>query len=106
VETTSAQLLRQARATCDVDELITIGCDLADSDEADGAGYCFRQASDLGDAVTAFNFGITLAGQKRFREAADAYELALERGETDAWLNLGHVLAELADLAGEKSIES
>jgi TPR repeat protein len=100
VETTSAQLLRKAHATSDVDELVNIGCDLADIDEADGAEYCFRRASDLGDAGATFNLGNTLAGQKRFREAVDAYELALERGETDAWLNLGVVLAELGDLAG------
>jgi tetratricopeptide (TPR) repeat protein len=30
----------------------------------------------------------------------DAYELALDRGETDAWLNLGMVLDDLGDLAG------
>jgi tetratricopeptide (TPR) repeat protein len=100
VETTSAQLLRKAHATADVDELITIGCDLADSDEADGAEYCFRRASELGDAGAAFNLGNTLAGQGRFREAVDAYELALDRGETDAWLNLGMVLDDLGDLAG------
>lgn len=101
METTSVQLLRKAHATSDIDELVDIGCDLADSDEAGGAEYCFRRASDLGDAVAAFNLGNTLAGQKRFREAVDAYELALERGETDAWLNLGKVLHELGDLAGE-----
>jgi tetratricopeptide (TPR) repeat protein len=31
----------------------------------------------------------------------DAYELAIERGETDAWLNLGKALHELGDLVGE-----
>ena len=101
METTPAQLLRKAHATSDVEELVSIGCDLADSGEAGGAEYCFRRASDLGDAVAAFNLGNTLAGQERFREAADAYELALERGEPDAWLNLGKVLHELGDLAGE-----
>ena len=30
-----------------------------------------------------------------------AYELALERGETAAWLNLGRTLSELGDLGGE-----
>ena len=91
METTPAQLLRKAHATSDVEELVSIGCDLADSGEAGGAEYCFRRASDLGDAVAAFNLGNTLAGQKRFGEAVDAYELALERGETGAWLNLGMV---------------
>jgi tetratricopeptide (TPR) repeat protein len=100
VETTSAQLLRKAHATSDVDELVNIGCDLADSGDAGGAEYCFRRASDLGDAGAAFNLGNTLAGQGRFREAVDAYELALERGESDAWLNLGMVLDDLGDLAG------
>ncbi|GID92207.1 tetratricopeptide repeat protein [Amorphoplanes digitatis] len=100
MEVTSAQLLRKAHATSDVDELVTIGCDLADGDEAGGAEYCFRRASDLGDAVAAFNLGNCLAGQERFREAVDAYELALDRGETDAWLNLGLVLDDLGDLAG------
>ncbi|MFI7596320.1 tetratricopeptide repeat protein [Actinoplanes sp. NPDC049681] len=101
METTPAELLRKACATSDVDELVGIGCDLPDSGEAGGAEYCFRRASDLGDAGAAFNLGNTLAGQKRFREAVGAYELALERGETDAWLNLGLVLGELGDLAGE-----
>ncbi|GIF23155.1 TPR repeat protein [Actinoplanes tereljensis] len=101
METTSAQLLRMAHATSDVDELLDIGCDLADNDELAGAEYCFRRASDLGDAAAAFNLGNSLKGQKRFHEAVDAYELALERGETDAWLNLGLVLHELGDLAGE-----
>jgi tetratricopeptide (TPR) repeat protein len=100
VETTSAQLLRQAHATSDVDELIDIGCDLADRGEAGGAEYCFRRASELGDAVGAFNLGNCLRGQGRLRDAVDAYELALERGETDAWLNLGMVLGDLGDLAG------
>ena len=101
METTSARLLRQAHATSDVDELIGIGCDLADNGEAAGAEYCFRRASDLGDADGAFNLGNTLSGQERFHEAVDAYELALQRGQTDAWLNLGKVLHELGDLAGE-----
>ncbi|GAA2643390.1 tetratricopeptide repeat protein [Paractinoplanes durhamensis] len=100
METTSARLLRQAQATSDVDELLSIGCDLADSDEAEGAEYCFRRVSELGEAAGAFNLGNSLAGQGRLTEAVDAYELALERGETDAWLNLGMVLDDLGDLAG------
>lgn len=97
----SAQLLHKAHGTSDIDELVSIGCDLADSGELGGAEYCFRRASDLGDAAAAFNLGNCLAEQERFLEALDAYELAVERGESDAWLNLGFVLAELGDLAGE-----
>ncbi len=50
-ETTAAQLLRRAHATADVDELAEVGCDLADSDEAGGAEYCFRQAVESGDTL-------------------------------------------------------
>ncbi|WP_436535551.1 tetratricopeptide repeat protein [Actinoplanes sp. HUAS TT8] len=100
METTPAQLLRQAHASSDIDELVGIGCDLADYGDATGAELCFRKAADLGDAVAAFNLGNTLAGQKRLHEAVDAYELAVDRGETDAWLSLGMVLDDLGDLAG------
>lgn len=98
---TPAQLLRRAQTTVDADELVDIGCDLADVGELDGAEYCFRRATDLGDATAAFNLGNCLAEQDRFREAVDAYEVALARGEADAWLNLGLALGELGDLTGE-----
>ncbi|WP_221328243.1 tetratricopeptide repeat protein [Actinoplanes sp. L3-i22] len=101
METASARLLRRAHATADVDELVDIGCDLADSGQAEGAEYCFRRASELGDGDGAFNLGNTLFGLGRFPEAVAAYQLALDRGVTDAWLNLGMVLHELGDLAGE-----
>ena len=42
----------------------------------------------------------SVAAQERWLEAVAAFELALERGEIDAWLNLGLVLRELGDLAG------
>jgi hypothetical protein len=39
----------------DVDELIDLGCDLADAGRHDDAETCFRRASAQGDAVALFN---------------------------------------------------
>ena len=93
--------LRAAAASVDMDELVGLGCDLADSDRFPDAEACFRRASDLGSPVAALNLGNSLASQERWLEAVAAFELALDRGETDAWRNLGLVLRELGDLAGE-----
>ncbi|MET0763487.1 MAG: tetratricopeptide repeat protein [Blastococcus sp.] len=92
--------LRRLASSNDVDELIDLGCDLADVDRQRDAERCFRRASDLGDSVGSFNLATALGAQKRWEEAAAAYELAIARGELDAWRFLGHVLEKLGDLAG------
>lgn len=92
--------LRRLASSADVDDLVDLGCDLADVDRQADAERCFQRASDLGDGVAAFNLGTSLAAQARWVEAAAAYELAISRGENDAWRFLGHVLENLGDLAG------
>jgi tetratricopeptide (TPR) repeat protein len=92
--------LRRLRASSDVDELIDLGCDLADSGRPHAAEWCFRRAADLGDPVASFNLGNCLASQHRWEEAVTAYEQSIAGGEPDAWRNLGRVLEELGDLAG------
>jgi tetratricopeptide (TPR) repeat protein len=92
--------LRRLRASSDVDELIDLGCDLADAGRPLAAEWCFRRAADQGDAVASFNLGNCLAGQKRWAEAVVAYQQSIAGGEPDAWRNLGRVLEELGDLSG------
>jgi tetratricopeptide (TPR) repeat protein len=92
--------LRRVRASTDVDELLDLGCDLADAGRQSDAEWCFRRAADLGEPVAWFNLGNALAGQDRLEEAAAAYEHAIAGGEPDAWRNLGRVLEKLGDLAG------
>lgn len=92
--------LRRLRASADVDELLDLGCDLADAGRQSDAEWCFRRAAELGEPVAWFNLGNALAGQDRFAEAAAAYERAIAGGEPDAWRNLGRVLETLGDLAG------
>jgi tetratricopeptide (TPR) repeat protein len=92
--------LRRLRASSDVDELIDLGCDLADAGRPHAAEWCFRRAADLGDPVASFNLGNCLAGQRRWTEAVTAYEESIAGGEPDAWRNLGRVLEQLGDLAG------
>jgi tetratricopeptide (TPR) repeat protein len=92
--------LRRLRASNDVDELIDLGCDLADCGRQSAAEWCFRRAADLGDPVASFNLGNCLAGQRRWTEAVEAYEQSIAGGEPDAWRNLGRVLEQLGDLAG------
>jgi tetratricopeptide (TPR) repeat protein len=92
--------LRRLRASSDVDELIDLGCDLAESGRQHAAEWCFRRAAELGDPVASFNLGNCLAGQRRWTEAVTAYEESIAGGEPDAWRNLGRVLEELGDLAG------
>jgi tetratricopeptide (TPR) repeat protein len=92
--------LRRLRASADVDELLDLGCDLADAGRQSDAEWCFRRAAELGEPVAWFNLGNALAGQDRFQEAAAAYERAIAGGEPDAWRNLGRVLETLGDLAG------
>ncbi|MGO4604481.1 tetratricopeptide repeat protein [Terrabacter sp. 2YAF2] len=84
-----------------LDDLVDLGCELAEVGRLSDAETCFRKGSDLGSATASFNLGNCLAEQERWLEAVAAYELALGRGESDAWLNLGLVLHELGDLAGE-----
>lgn len=88
-------------ARLDVDDLVELGCDLAEAGRLSEAEMCFRACSDAGSAIGSFNLGNALAEQERWLEAVTAYELALQRDESDAWLNLGVVLHELGDLAGE-----
>lgn len=87
-------------ASGDVDEVVDLGCELADVDRHGDAERCFRRAVQMGSVVAAFNLGNALAAQRRWAEAAAAYEQAVSGGETDAWLNLGLVLEELDDVAG------
>jgi tetratricopeptide (TPR) repeat protein len=92
--------LRRVRTSADVDELLDLGCDLADAGRHGDAEWCFRRAAELGEPVAWFNLGNALAGQDRLEEAVAAYESALAGGEPDAWRNLGRVLESLGDLAG------
>jgi len=92
--------LRRLRTSADIDELLDLGCDLADAGRQADAEWCFRRAAELGEPVAWFNLGNALAGQDRPEEAVAAYEAALAGGEPDAWRNLGRVLESLGDLAG------
>jgi tetratricopeptide (TPR) repeat protein len=92
--------LRRVRTSADVDELLDLGCDLADVGRHTDAETCFRRAADLGEPVAWFNLGNALASQGRWEESVTAYEQALAGGEPDAWRNLGRVLETLGDLAG------
>jgi tetratricopeptide (TPR) repeat protein len=92
--------LRRVRSSSDVDELLDLGCDLADAGRQADAEWCFRRAAELGEPVAWFNLGNALAGQDRLEEAVAAYEQAIAGGEPDAWRNLGRVLETLGDLAG------
>jgi tetratricopeptide (TPR) repeat protein len=92
--------LRRLQASEDADELIDLGCDLADAGRQTDAEWCFRRAAALGDVTGYYDLGNSLAAQERWAEAVDAYEVALAGGEWDAWRNLGLVLEKLGDLAG------
>lgn len=92
--------LARISSLSDVDELLDVGCDLADAGWLHDAERCFATAADLGSPTAAFNLGNTLAKLGRSVEAVTAYESALAGGETDAWLNLGDVLQDVGDLAG------
>ena len=92
---------RLRAAEADLEDLVDLGCELAEIGRSSDAEGCFRRASDLGSARASFNLGNCLAEQQRWLEAVVIYEIALDRGESDAWLNLGLVLHELGDLAGE-----
>ncbi|MGY1728916.1 tetratricopeptide repeat protein [Geodermatophilus sp. SYSU D01062] len=92
--------LWRLQASEDADELIELGCDLADAGRQTDAEWCFRRAAELGDATGYYDLGNSLAAQERWTEAAEAYEVALAGGEDDAWRNLGLVLEQLGDLAG------
>lgn len=84
-----------------LDDLLELGCELAEAGRLPDAESCFRQAMDVGSADGAFNLGNCLAEQERWTEAVGAYEVLIGGGVADAWLNLGIVLHELGDLAGE-----
>lgn len=92
--------LARAGGCEDPDELIDLGCDLADAGRLADAERCFRRAAGLGSATAEFDLGNTLNEQRRLEEAVAAYERAIAGGETDAWLNLGQVLEELGDAGG------
>jgi tetratricopeptide (TPR) repeat protein len=92
--------LWRLQASEDADELIELGCDLADDGRQQDAEWCFRRAAELGDTIGSFNLGNALAAQRRWEEAVAAYEVAVAGGEVDAWRNLGLVLEDLGDLAG------
>jgi tetratricopeptide (TPR) repeat protein len=92
--------LARADGCEDPDELIDLGCDLADAGRLGDAERCFVRAAALGSATAEFDLGNTLKDQQRLVEAAAAYERAIAGGENDAWLNLGQVLEELADEDG------
>ena len=90
--------LRRLRTSGAAEELIELGCDLADAGRHREAERCFHAAAELGDALGFYNLGTALAARGRAAEAVDAYERALAGGETEAWLSLGLALEELGDL--------
>lgn len=92
--------IARSRGCVDADELIDLGCDLADADRLDDAEECFRRAAALGSATAEFDLGNTLAARGRRAAAVEAYQRAIAGGETDAWLNLGQVLEQLDDADG------
>ena len=92
--------LWRLQASEDADELIELGCDLAEAGRQTDAEWCFRRAAALGDVTGYYDLGNSLAAQERWAEAVEAYEVALAGGEADAWRNLGLVLEQLGDLAG------
>jgi tetratricopeptide (TPR) repeat protein len=92
--------LWRLQASEDADELIELGCDLAEAGRQPDAEWCFRRAAELGDVTGYYDLGNSLAAQERWAEAVEAYEVALAGGEDDAWRNLGLVLERLGDLAG------
>ena len=92
--------LAEADRSLRVEQLIELGCDLADDGRQLDAEYCFRKAVALGEDWVWFNVGNALAAQGRTADAVTAYEQAVAVGETDAWLNLGGALEDLGDLAG------
>ncbi len=92
--------LRDALAGSDVDELVELGCDLADAGRQEQALACFQRAVDLGQDWIWFNVANTLRELDRPTEAVTAYQRAIAAGQSDAWLNLAHVLDSLGDLAG------
>lgn len=83
-----------------LEDLVGLGCELSESGRLSEAEGCFRRASDLGSARASFNLGNCLAEQERWVEAVTFYEIALGRGETDAWLNLGLALQNSATSLG------
>ena len=90
--------LRAALAGDDADELVEVGCDLADLGRQREALLCFRRAVVLGQEWVWFNVGNTLRELDRPVEAIEAYQRAVAAGESDAWLNLGHTLELQGDL--------
>ncbi|WP_432571664.1 tetratricopeptide repeat protein [Kineococcus sp. SYSU DK005] len=92
--------LHDALAGADVDELVELGCDLAEAGRQQQALACFQRAVDLGSEWVSFNVANTLRELDRPTEAVAAYQRAIAAGESDAWLNLAHVLDSLGDLAG------
>src|SRR6476646_8596182 len=95
----AARLAAWARSK-DAEQLVELGCDLADAGRHVHAEYCFRRAVALGEQWVMFNVGNELKAQGRLTEAVVAYRSATAAGEADAWLNLGQCLEDLGDQAG------
>ncbi|GAB7191513.1 hypothetical protein NUM3379_22210 [Kineococcus sp. NUM-3379] len=81
------------------DDLVDVGCDLAERGRHTEALRCFERAVELGAAWAWFDVANTLRDLDRPREAVPAYRRALAAGEGDAWLNLGLVLQDLGESA-------
>jgi tetratricopeptide (TPR) repeat protein len=87
--------LHQLRLDADANELLDLGCDLADVGRLEDASRCFERAAAAGSALGAFNLGNMLRELRRHDQAAAAYAQAIEGGEPGARLNLGLVLLDL-----------
>lgn len=83
-----------------VDDLVERGCELSDAGDHLGALECFLVAADAGSADGAFDAGNEYRKLGRRDEARAMWILATDRGQIDAWYNLGLLLEELGDDAG------
>ena len=90
--------LRRLEATEDADELIALGCDLAEVGRHGDAEWCFRRATGLDETPDAFDVGNALAARHRWDGASSAYEVALAEGDTHAWRTLAAVLEQQGEL--------
>jgi len=89
--------LGDAERSEDVDDLVDLGCTLAELDRQVDAERCFRRATALGSTTATFDLGNTLMALGRHGEAIDAYRAAAAGGESDAWFNLGRALLDAGD---------
>ena len=96
--------LEDARISEDADQLVDVGCDLAERGEHEAAADCFSRAIRMGAEWATHNLGNELVSLGRDAQSIEYFERSIAIGQSESLLNLGQVVERLGDFVRAAAI--